>query len=148
VESDPIWLRGGLNTYAYVADTPLRWSDPYGLRGDGFDTRYGNWCGKNWSGGQGGGRIPGNPAGPFDSVDECCMAHDYCCAAVDACPKCDKGEFSSEKLSCDRTLVGCLDKLKGKAPENWPKPPQPGKGADAYFFCQKAKNLFMLKLGE
>jgi RHS repeat-associated protein len=31
VESDPVGLRGGLDTYAYVLDNPLTWSDPLGL---------------------------------------------------------------------------------------------------------------------
>ena len=31
VQSDPIGLRGGLNTFAYVYDSPLRYSDSSGL---------------------------------------------------------------------------------------------------------------------
>jgi RHS repeat-associated protein len=31
VESDPIGLRGGANTYVYVYDTPVRWIDRHGL---------------------------------------------------------------------------------------------------------------------
>ena len=31
IESDPIGLRSGPNTYAYVGNNALRWMDPFGL---------------------------------------------------------------------------------------------------------------------
>jgi len=31
VESDPVGLRGGMNTYGYVGGNPVKWIDPYAL---------------------------------------------------------------------------------------------------------------------
>ena len=46
--------------------------DPTGMLrkiGSGFSTMYGNWCGRNWSGGQLAAIIPTHPLAPIDRVD-------------------------------------------------------------------------------
>lgn len=141
VQGDPIGLRGGENLYLFVSADPLRSTDVFGLAdSSGFSTRYGNWCGKDYSGGRVGRLIPANPAGPIDSVDECCMTHDYCYARFECVGRCmSDGDRKVGKFACDEEMFKCLDSLRGKAPQNWPKPPKSGTEAEAYFYCQKAK---------
>jgi RHS repeat-associated protein len=75
ISSDPIGLRGGLNTYVYVENNPLRWTDPQGL----------------WSGNVLPGFKPQDEVctvGPLSSaanrnpcVRQCCVLHDACYTA-------------------------------------------------------------------
>lgn len=100
IQSDPIGLRGGLNTYLFVAD-PLTEVDPFGLAGGRNSGGYkksgpnqmadcgpaGDW--RNYV-------VLNNPFGfPFQ---QCCDAHDKC---YDNC----KGP---DKLGCDSDACGCL----------------------------------------
>lgn len=84
VQSDPIGLAAGPNTYLYVKASPLRYVDPRGLAGCGPEGGILSYI------------IPNNPAGfPFEP---CCDAHDRC---YDNCK--DGG-----KLDCDVGFCACV----------------------------------------
>jgi RHS repeat-associated protein len=151
VESDPIGLRGGRDTYSYVSSAPLTSRDPLGLdetiwspgsgRGIGDGPRNGNWCGGNWSGGW----VPSlhggadGPKPPADSLDRCCMAHDKCFGKCDSIR--DKSVFAKCRYDCNSAFVSCQGNLCEDATK-WPEPPRKGTEGDSQTFRDDAMRYF------
>ena len=102
MESDPIGIWGGLGTYSYVANDPLRYLDPTG------ENIHGNWCG------------PGGGGPVQDPVDQCCKGHDEC---YDQCKATWKNKvfgtggdhMQSEISSCDKKVCACLASVQPKS---------------------------------
>ena len=156
VESDPIGLAAGTNTYNYVGGGPLNGVDHFGLDetvwlpGPGRQLkdgpRNGNWCGGNW----GGGWPPSLHAGrdgprvPVDSLDACCMSHDRCWTQC---------ENLSTKVSrdscliggCDRAFVQCLQRL-GDNCSTWSQRPRLGTESDSQFYRDDALRYFLQRI--
>lgn len=101
VQSDPIGLRAGANTYGYVMSGPLTGTDRMGLW-----TYWGNWCGPNWTGGRGETYNPGHRyQPPVDLLDMGCMRHDKCYFQCREGYPCDKSARGECMTRCDRVLA-------------------------------------------
>ena len=109
VESDPIGIHGGINTYAYVDSDPLDGVDPFGR----FKV-HGNWCGPDWTGGykkEWNQLTPAeqqNAAPPVDPVDAACMRHDKCYGACRNKYPCGAADRSRCFADCDLTLYAAV----------------------------------------
>jgi RHS repeat-associated protein len=89
VQSDPIGLRGGINTYLYVSADPMTGTDPYG------------WKTFKICGAERGIKFPDN-FGPY-SFTQACINHDGCyedCIRRPTKEECDKAFFTDTMNAC------------------------------------------------
>ena len=108
MQSDPIGLAGGLNTYGYVGGNPLLYSDPLGLLFAPSSDRWSNEnatthpyggpiCGTGWTEHV----VPDN-IGPFN-FSKSCQKHDDCFGTKGAdFGECNNQMYKDMKNECSR----------------------------------------------
>jgi len=117
INSDPIGLRGGLNTYSYAEANPVITIDPFGLV-----KLYGNYCGPNWTGGFRKSYDELDSAersaalSPIDDLDQCCQTHDITYADCRTKYPCDKKARQQCFQKADRSLSSCAAGTTGNSP--------------------------------
>ncbi|WP_337958596.1 RHS repeat-associated core domain-containing protein, partial [Candidatus Accumulibacter vicinus] len=99
VQSDPIGLAGGINTYSYVGGNPLSWIDPLGLEASGPYDPTKTYCGS----GSNEAIIPDWIYGM--NISRACYNHDVC---YEQCGK--------SKQQCDSELRKDIEDICAKGP--------------------------------
>jgi RHS repeat-associated protein len=147
VTQDPIGLAGGTNKFIYPTN-PVQMIDAFGLQPRPGNLSWGNWCGGGWSGGYETKIILPNSKPPVDSLDACCMVHDYCYAERERNKKQNLGKCDqSLKDACDKQMMDCVNSLPANT-KDWPMPASknvnglilPNQQADV--FRDRLKTLF------
>ena len=132
-----LWNIRGLEDYGDGLDSPVEWDTGDNGRGLSDGPRYGNWGGKNWSGGWAPSEHRGQDGGKpsIDSSDELYREHDACTGAA------KESTDTGKQQQCDEILVKGLEGLPVN-PKEWPNPPQDGDEKGAGWFKDKASWWF------